>query len=874
MKQTIWIVSLLLLAAIIVPASLAAQEQPLPPPDYRQLPDLPIFTDEPFGQWAGSGMGLELETIAGPALPVDEAEMYNDLPSYRVRATGENGWWSFILAGPNWEAYSISPYFPDGALEFNVKGAEGWEDFQIALNDVVNGREPQNISSNAVTVSDFISVTPEWQRVRIPLSALLSSTAGFNTDQMFSISFSSVSGDPLTFWLNDIRFTTSGQEPGYPAIKLNQLGYLPNAPKIARVSGFPEELTAAAGTPFEVRDLRTSEIAYTGELQLLDDFDAVVSGERVLAADFSDLSLPGDYYLTVNAYQVEDSPPFKVADDLYNQLLIDSLRYFYLQRSGIELEAQHAGRFARGAGHLQDAAAEFRSGNLPPRDVSGGWYDAGDYGKYTNAGATAVSDLLWTYELFPELFGDGQLNIPESGNGQPDLLDEVRWELDWILKMQDPDSGGFYHMVQPSEDLVIPEALEPRFIEDVNEGESSVRPTSTSGSAVGALAHAAIIYEPFDAAYAAELLAAAEAGWGYLQAQSDTIPPMPGPYSDQEDADDRFYAAAVLYRATGEEAYQAYLLENYGQIDSFFESPDDNGYGVGLMEMIAWLHIAHSAEADPELSAHFESIFTPWTERMIGRWQDSPWRIALLDEDFYWGSNYVTLTTPLVMLVGADALGEGGTLDPTAATIGLEALDYLLGANPLRFSYVSGYGVDRFSNPHSAQWNWDGIAEVPSGILAGGPNAYTNPLFFSNFAAKRYVDSTNSWTVNEHTIYWNSALVFHAALAAHLGGQDAITIAAPPVQPMVESTAAEAGDPALVDPPQPQTPSNSGDLAALQEEVDTLTAEFEALRTASAQGTANETPANWSMTTVLIAVVIGWLAVLSAALVFVWRRKG
>ncbi|MCZ7669345.1 MAG: glycoside hydrolase family 9 protein [Chloroflexi bacterium] len=113
------------------------------------------------------------------------------------------------------------------------------------------------------------------------------------------------------------------------------------------------------------------------------------------------------------------------------------------------LEEAYAGQFARGAGHPQDAEAAFRSGAKPPIDVSGGWYDAGDYGKYVNAGATAVSDLLWAYELFPQQFPDGQMNIPESGNGVPDLLDEARWELDWILKMQEPESGGFTTWCNP-----------------------------------------------------------------------------------------------------------------------------------------------------------------------------------------------------------------------------------------------------------------------------------------------------------------------------------------------------------------------------------------------------------------------------------------
>jgi hypothetical protein len=432
------------------------------------------------------------------------------------------------------------------------------------------------------------------------------------------------------------------------------------------------------------------------------------------------------------------------------------------------LDAQYAGQFARGVGHSQDAAAEFRSGSLPPRNVSGGWYDAGDYGKYVNAGATAVSGLLWAYEMFPAQFPDAQLNIPESGNGVSDLLDEVRWELDWIMKMQDPDSGGFYHMVQPTEDVVIPAAAETRFIEDVNGSNQNVRPTSTTGSAVAALAHAAFVFAEIDPDYAAILQTSAESGWAYLTANPAVVESVPGPYSNSEDLDDRFWAAAALYRLTGEDQYDAYLQTIYQDVTTLFDSETDNAYGVGKMGMVGWLCYASSENPNPALMAFFEPLFSDWSDHMTQRWQNSAWNLTLLDEDFYWGSNDVTLTTPLVMLVGAQALGQD---TDTAVHISQNALDYLLGTNPLRFSYISGYGLDSLRHPFSQQWSRDGIPDVPKGILAGGPNEYTNPLLFSNFAGKNYVDSNAAWSINEHTIYWNSTLVFHAALASYLGNQ-------------------------------------------------------------------------------------------------------
>lgn len=804
------ILLLLFLSGITYFQSALAQAQL--PEDLRQLRDIPVFAAEKYGQWAGSGYGMVLETLGeggNASLPVDETERFNDLPSYRVRVTGENGWWRFILAGQNWESYSIAPYYANGALEFNVKGAAGEEDFQVSISDVVHGRDPLTLPSNEIPVSSLLTVSDEWQQVRIPLTTLLPEPGDFNLEQMYTVDFSSVSGSPMTFWLADIKFTSPDREPAFPPIKLNQLGYLPAAAKVALITGFADELEVQPGDTFEVRELLGNQVVYEGELTLAADEDPVVSGERILAADFSDLTTPGDYYLALDTARADRSPSFTIGDDIYGRFLADTQRYFYLQRSGLALEAQYAGQFARGAGHPQDASAEFRSGVLAARNVAGGWYDAGDFGKYVNAGATAVSDLLWAYELFPNQFPDGQTNIPESGNGLPDLLDEVRWELDWILKMQDPDSGGFYHMVQPTEDGTIPAARGPRYIEDEEGSRTNVRPTSTSASAVAALAQAALVYAPFDADYAAILQSAAESGWQYLEDNPDGVAAVPGPYSDDQDDDERFWAAAALYRLTGEAVYNDHIKAVYQDVPTFFTSEDDNAYGVSIMGMVGWLNYAYSANPDPEAITYFADMFTNWSARMADRWQASPWKLALLDEDFYWGSNYVTLTTPLVMLVGARALGLE---EDTAVSISQDALNYLLGTNPLRFSYVSGYGEDSLRQPFSQQWSNDGLPDVPPGILAGGPNAYTNPLLYSNFAAKRYVDSQAAWSTNEHTIYWNSTLVFHAALAAQLanpaglapaqpvGSVQATAVAQLPPTPVPEVVEAAEGETAVAVP--------------------------------------------------------------------------
>ncbi|MGB1252904.1 MAG: glycoside hydrolase family 9 protein [Candidatus Promineifilaceae bacterium] len=773
-KRVLFWCALLFSVTLFIPSTIEAT-------DRQTLPELPLFTDKPLAQWVGAGNGMSIESEVDDNdavfLPLDATQSYQELPSYRVRVSGENGWWSISFAGRDWEPFSLAPYAANGFLEFNIKSSERPAALQIGISDINFDRDVRGNVPNVVPLQNYIVPSKNWQTVRIPLSNLLSGGDDFRLSQIATLQFSSVNGDPQLFWLNNIRFTSDDYEPTYPAIKVNQLGYLPSQYKVARVSGFDEVLAASAETSFEVRKASDNTIVHSGNLELVTDLDPVVSGERVLQADFSDLTKTGRYYLAIGGF--DRSPVFEIKANLYDTLLKDSLRYFYLQRAGVEIDSQHGGEFARAAGHLQDRSARFKSQTYGPKDVSGGWYDAGDYGKYTNAGAVAVSDLLWTYEMFSDQFSDRQLNIPEGGNGVPDILDEVRWELDWILKMQDENTGGFYHAIQDTEDAMPAAATAGRVIEDVflgvkkdpSDDRYHVIPTSTSGSAIAALAHGALVFAEVDPEFSQELLTSAEFGWQYLVDHPQNIPGVDGPYRDNDDHDDRFWAAAELYRATGDSRYHDYVRFVYKDVKDLFTSETDNAYGVGQVGMLGWLAYMHSAESgsdglDEQLSQHFEQRFEDWSAMMMQRHADSAWNLTLLDEDFYWGSNYVMLTTPFVLAVGQAALGD---VNPETQQVARDALDYILGTNPLRFSFVSGYGSDRVDQLFSIIWRNDGLDAEPAGVMAGGANDYTNPLMSSNFAAKQYVDSAGAWSVNEHTVYWNSTLAFNVALAMDSG---------------------------------------------------------------------------------------------------------
>jgi hypothetical protein len=741
------------------------------PPATNQLQDLPVFTDRLGGTWSGGDL------VAPDGLvPIDTAVTYQGLPSlrYEIRDEPRQWWWQSILALGDWSGYSLEAYRRNGFLEFNVKGAVGGEEFNIGLADT----DPARSSSPPVRWArspSFVTVTTEWQHVRIPLSQLIQDgdlpPAGlFNPRQVQAVQLAEIYEGPYgrTFWLNDIRFTSPDREPSAPPVRVNEVGYLPLGEKYAYVAGFPEVLAVGAGARFEVRRAQDDSLAYAGQLKLVAEHEAFVSGEKVLRADFSALVLPGRYSVRVEGLP-EASPAFEIGWRVYKPMLRDALRYYFYQRQGIALAEPFAEGFARGLGHPGDATALMRSSGAV-RDVSQGWYDAGDYGKYVAFAAGAVVDLVSAYEAFPGVFGDAN-NIPESGNGKPDVLDEIKWELDWMLEMQDSVSGGFYHLVYPmgcSGSCRPEDITDPRYVEDLMGGVGNVRPTATTAKAVAALAHASLAYREYDHAYAGRLLGAAKAGWAYLAANPQNIPATGFNGEQASDDEDRLWAAAELFRATRDPAYGTYFLARYQSYESVWTSTTDNAAATPMRAFLAYFS---APGADRAARRWFSQRFEAWKQVQLAR-TEKTWRNFLDDgsgqygSDYYWGSNSVTLQEVVVIALGQRALE--GFIEPGILKVARRQLNYVLGINPLRKSYVTGYGVDAPKQIFSSIYGSDGIDAVPPGILVEGPNQYEG-WKYSRFVGRCYVDTNTDWAISEQAIYFNANLVFVLALADATG---------------------------------------------------------------------------------------------------------
>lgn len=518
-------------------------------------------------------------------------------------------------------------------------------------------------------------------------------------------------------------------------INLNQVGYLPNATKIAVLSG------DAIGATATVID-ESGSVVYEGNV---DPASMNASTGRDEARfDFSSLTAPGTYKVVSGE---SESFEFKVAEDVYDEAFDASLRMFYLQRCGVELTEDLAGTYAHPECHVEEATIY---GTDETIDVSGGWHDAGDYGRYVVSGAKAAADLMLAYSLYPDAFDD-ELGIPESGNGIPDVLDEVKFELDWLFKMQN-DEGGVYHKVTC--------ANFPGFVMPEEETEELiVTPVSTTatGDFAAVMAMASYIYADIDPEFAEECLDAAVKAVEYLDANpelSGAVNPdgiVTGEYPDTNDVDERLWAYAELFKATGDSKYDESFCALLG---SGIPGPSDLGWqGVGAYSGYAYL------SAIKTKGKFYDAVLASFISAAAGiKGAAAADAYGCSLTEYPWGSN-MTVANNAIYLVMIDSLKKTTDGDSVARA----QLDYLLGTNGTSYCFLSGFGTQSPKSPHHRPSEATGEA-VP-GMLAGGPNQnledpYASTVLSGTAPALCYADNDQAYSLNEVTIYWNSPLIF------------------------------------------------------------------------------------------------------------------
>ena len=560
----------------------------------------------------------------------------------------------------------------------------------------------------------------------------------------------------LAFLLWFAPCTVAAAEGGQMAsldIKVDQVGYPINSPKAAIVS--------APAQTFEVRRASDDSSVFHGKL------DPTVgdtgTGDRVEVADFSSLRQPGTYYVEVPG--VGRSWPFSIGSDVFSHAYYLAARAFYGQRCGasVDLGPEFAG-YSHPACHVK-GRFHVSSGKEGPRDNVGGWHDAGDYGRYiVNSGIT-TGTLLWAWEMFGPKLSGINLNIPESGNNLPDILDEARWNLEWMLKMQDQD-GGVWHK-QTSEhfcDFVMPEE-DHLLSEVIGTGKEPFKSTCATADLAAVTAIAARVYRTYDQDFASKNLDAARKAWGWTERYPDVSfknPPgiSTGAYGDAECGDERLWAAAELWRTTGDASYHHYFLKNYARYLSTLRAPDGEGWRV-VAPMALWAYALTKRQgADPQAVAGIREAALAAARQIVDRTGHNPYRVSLVAKDYVWGSNGVVANYGMQLLV-ANALSHDRAFVETA----LDNLHYLLGRNTFSLSWVTQLGANPYRHPHHRPSGADQNPEPWPGLLSGGPNANRQDDLLKALPsalppAKIYLDDQNSYASNEVAINWQAMLVF------------------------------------------------------------------------------------------------------------------
>ena len=527
-------------------------------------------------------------------------------------------------------------------------------------------------------------------------------------------------------------------------VRINQIGYYPNAVKKFFV--IDDEATKFALVN------EAMESVFEGELEATEYWQ--LSDEKARMGDISTFNQTGTFRIYVQGLGY--SYPFEIKSNIYSAPLTASLKSFYYQRMSTALPEKHAGQWHRLAAHPDNALPFHPSSGKSGGNYAspGGWYDAGDYNKYTVNGAFSTGQLLALYEVYPDLIQDNALNIPESGNGKSDLLDEIRYELDWLLTMQDSDGGCFHKITtEKFEDMVMPDkAVSQRYV--VGKG------TAATLTFAACMAKAYRSYIDIDPDFANRCMAAAERAWDWAIENPEVIYRNPddihtGEYGDDDFEDEWYWAATEIYSSNESAAPLGWLLGNPPFIR--FET------GGSWKKFMTNMGVFTLMEVQPNLPNNYreslKSALIRVANELVLKIERQPYRQPI--KSFQWGSNSDIMNASMIL-----AYAYKQTLDQKYVHAIQEGTDYIFGKNATGYSFLTGFGDQPPQRIHHRQSQADGIDEPIPGFLVGGPNLSKQDVkdgtkYPKNAPAmKCYVDQVESYASNEVCLNWNAPLTF------------------------------------------------------------------------------------------------------------------
>ena len=532
-------------------------------------------------------------------------------------------------------------------------------------------------------------------------------------------------------------------------VHLSSAGFLPESPKKATV-------TLECAT-FSVHCASTGDTVFQGRAEgPLYQNDV---NQSVWIIDFSSLEKDGTYYLSVP--EVGNSIPFEIGNHIFSDLFRTVVRAMYLWRCGTAVEGIHDGNvFAHSACHMEDGWLDYLGEPGKQRDGTGGWHDAGDHGKYVvNAGIT-VANMFMAWDHFRQRVAGIPLDLPETAPGFPEYLEEIKWETDWLLKMQLPGGSGvvshkltrlsFPGFIMPEDDL------EKRYFSDWS--------TAATADFAAVMAMAARYFQPYDPEYADTCLDAAIRSYHYLRENPEQKHPdirmfRTGAYITG-DTDDRMWAAAELWETTGDDAYlkdfeekaAVYVPQRWGGRTEPTDSMkiDENWDWAEIRNLGMFTYLLSAREGrDPALLAEIREDLLAVADTLVGKSRADVYGRPLAGR-YYWGCNGTVARQVQNLMIAC-------RIDPRPEyrEAALDAIAHLFGRNYYGRSYVTGVGFRPPMFPHDRRSAADSLAAPWPGYLIGGGHS-----------AVDWKDEEESYATNEVAINWQAALIY--ALAGFL----------------------------------------------------------------------------------------------------------
>ena len=556
---------------------------------------------------------------------------------------------------------------------------------------------------------------------------------------------------------------------GTTIIRLNQIGFYPEGPKTAIVLG-NKKSDFYLQTP-------NHQIVFTGKLKksINPDF----AGNDTYIADFSAYHQPGKYRLVVPG--IGSSYPFEIKSDVYRNVADASIKAYYFMRASTPLLEKYAGKWHRAEGHPDTAVLVHPSAATALRPVGTvisaprGWYDAGDYNKYIVNSGISTSTLLSLYEDFPAYMKTAKLNIPESGNGVPDVLNEALWNLRWMMCMQDVDGGVYHKLTNAAFDkFEMPDSAKAtRYV--VQKG------TAATLDFAAVMAQASRIFSKYPKelpGLADSCLNKAIKAWGWAIKNPDVVydqdkmnkkftPKVTtGAYDDNSFGDEFIWAASELFVTTKQPEYLKavnLIPDDYMQVPTW-----SNVRLLGYYTLIK--NAVLLGDKAPKQLPGLQQKLLAFADELISGADDNAYE-TVMDKsarNFNWGSNAIAANEGVALIQAYKLSGNKKYL-----RYALSNLDYILGRNGTGYSYITDYGSQTPMHPHHRPSKSDGVVEPVPGLMVGGPNPGMQDHIQvpSTVPDEAYIDDDRAYAVNEIAINWNAPFAYLANAIEALQGE-------------------------------------------------------------------------------------------------------